>query len=128
MTLALYTHPDMLAHTPPRGHDERPERLQSVTDALADSDLRLETLQAPVADAADLRLIHPASYLAALEAAEPAEGYCVLDAERDTWLAPGSMRAARRAAGAVAAAVRRVGTGEAHRAFCAVRPPGHHAG
>ncbi|HZZ87628.1 MAG TPA: histone deacetylase family protein [Caulobacteraceae bacterium] len=128
MTLALYTHADMLAHAPPRGHDERPERLRSVTDALADSDLRLQPLEAPIADDADLLLVHPAHHLAALQEAEPQAGYCVLDEERDTWLSPGSIRAAKRAAGAVAAAVRRVGAGEANRAFCAVRPPGHHAG
>jgi acetoin utilization deacetylase AcuC-like enzyme len=128
MALALYTHPDMLAHAPPRGHDERPERLRSVTDAFADSDLRLEALEAPLSDDADLSLVHPMRYLGALQAAEPEAGYCVLDAERDTWLSPGSIRAARRAAGAVTAAVRRVAADEAGRAFCAVRPPGHHAG
>jgi acetoin utilization deacetylase AcuC-like enzyme len=127
MALALYTHPDMLAHAPPRGHVERPERLAAVTDALADaSDLDLERLEAPLIEAADLELAHSGRYVAALEAAAPASGYCKLDP--DTWLSPGSIQAARRAAGAVAAAVRRVAAGEADRAFCAVRPPGHHAG
>jgi len=127
MALALYTHPDMLAHAPPRGHVERPQRLQAVTDALADaSGLDLEPLEAPLAAVEDLGLVHSRRYLGALESAEPSSGYRPLDAG-DTWLAPGSMRAARRAAGAVAAAVRRVAAGEAQRAFCAVRPPGHHA-
>ncbi|HEX3408555.1 MAG TPA: histone deacetylase family protein, partial [Caulobacteraceae bacterium] len=127
MALALYTHRDMLAHAPPRGHVESPERLEAVTAALADaSDLDLEALEAPIAAAEDLTLAHSAAYVAALEAASPASGYRPLDP--DTWLSPGSITAARRAAGAVAAAVRRVAAGEAERAFCAVRPPGHHAG
>jgi acetoin utilization deacetylase AcuC-like enzyme len=127
MALALYTHRDMLAHAPPRGHVESPKRLEAVTAALADaSDLDLEPLEAPIAAVEDLTLAHSAAYVAALEAAAPESGYRPLDP--DTWLSPGSIRAARRAAGAVAAAVRRVAAGEADRAFCAVRPPGHHAG
>jgi acetoin utilization deacetylase AcuC-like enzyme len=127
MALALYTHADMLAHAPPTGHVERPERLRAVTDALADaSGLDLEPLEAPLADPADLGLVHTPRYLAALDQAEPAQGCRPVDP--DTWLSPGSTQAARRAAGAVAAAVRRVAAGQAERAFCAVRPPGHHAG
>lgn len=117
----------MLAHAPPRGHVERPARLQAVTDALADaSGLDLERLEAPLIADADLALAHRGRYVAALEAAEPSSGYRPLDP--DTWLSPGSIRAARRAAGSVAAAVRAVAAGETERAFCAVRPPGHHAG
>ena len=128
MPVAYYTHPDMLSHAPPRGHAERPERLQAVTEALADATgLDLEPLEAPLIEPADLGLVHTPRYVTALDQAEPAQGYRPLDAG-DTWLSPGSMRAARRAAGAVAAAVRRVAAGAAERAFCAVRPPGHHAG
>ncbi|MEJ0064299.1 MAG: histone deacetylase family protein [Caulobacteraceae bacterium] len=127
MTVALYTHTDMLAHVPPGGHVESPARLKAVTEALADSDLTFEALEAPLADAADLALVHSERYLAALRQAEPAQGVRSLD-EGDTWLSPGSLTAASRAAGAVAAAVRRVAAGGGTRAFCAVRPPGHHAG
>lgn len=118
----------MLSHAPPRGHSERPERLKAVTDALADaSGLDLEPHGAPLIEPADLALVHSDRYVAALDQVEPTEGYRPLDAG-DTWLSPGSMRAARRAAGAVAAAVRQVAGAKADRAFCAVRPPGHHAG
>jgi acetoin utilization deacetylase AcuC-like enzyme len=127
MSLAFYTHADMLAHAPPARHVESPERLQAVTGALADaSDLDLETLDAPLIAPADLALVHTDRYVAALEQAAPRAGVRPLDP--DTWLSPGSLQAARRAAGAVAAAVRRVAAGGAERAFCAVRPPGHHAG
>ncbi len=117
----------MLAHVPPGQHRESPARLRAVIDALADADLDLETVEAPLAEAADLRRVHSDRYLAALERALPAQGVRPLDGG-DTWLSPGSLTAASRAAGAVAAAVRRVAAGEATRAFCAVRPPGHHAG
>lgn len=116
----------MLAHAPPAGHPESPERLGAVLDALADTaGLDLERIEAPTAHPADLALVHGARYLAALAQAEPKTGYRPLDP--DTWLSPGSTAAASRAAGAVAEAVRRVAAGEAERAFCAVRPPGHHA-
>jgi acetoin utilization deacetylase AcuC-like enzyme len=127
MSVALFTHPDMLAHAPPERHSESPARLKAVTEALDDSDLALAPFEAPLAEDEDLLRVHPRRYLAALEAAEPAEGRRVLDGG-DTWLGPGSIVAARRAAGAVAAAVRLVAAGEGTRAFCAVRPPGHHAG
>src|SRR5690348_1871014 len=126
MAVAVFTHADMLAHAPPSRHPEAPARLSAVTDALADSDLDLEVLEAPLVEAADLARVHTGRYLAALAGAEPSQGVRPLD--EDTWLSAGSIRAAERAAGAVAAAVRRVARGEAQRAFCAVRPPGHHAG
>ncbi len=118
----------MLAHAPPAGHPERPARLEAVIDALDDATLGLEPFEAPLISAADLVLVHSEAYLEALQLSEPERGTRPLDAERDTWLSPGSLRAASRAAGAVAAAVRRVAAGEGERAFCAVRPPGHHAG
>jgi acetoin utilization deacetylase AcuC-like enzyme len=127
MSVALYTHLDMLAHAPPERHRESPARLQAVTDALDDaSGIELEVHEAPLIDPDDLRLVHPTSYFDFLQAATPTAGARPLDP--DTWLSPQSVRAARRAAGAVAAAVRRVALGHETRAFCAVRPPGHHAG
>jgi acetoin utilization deacetylase AcuC-like enzyme len=124
--IALYTHPDMLEHRPGARHPERPERLGAVLDALADdSGLDLERLEAPLAARADLERVHPAGFVDALAAASPAEGLRRID--EDTALSPGSLTAAYRAAGAVTAAVRAVAAGQTQRAFCAVRPPGHHA-
>ncbi len=125
MSLALYTHSDMLEHRPGAGHAERPERLRAVIEAFEDSDLALERREAPLASDADLLRVHPPAYLAAVAAAAPGAGVAFLDP--DTILSPGSLTAARRAAGAVVAAVQAVAAGEAPRAFCAVRPPGHHA-
>lgn len=125
MTVALYTHRDMFDHRPGERHAERPERLQAVADALADSDLRLMPGEAPLVADADLLRVHDAAYVQQISRAAPAEGRVRLDP--DTFMSPGSLTAARRAAGAVVQAVRDVAAGETQRAFCAVRPPGHHA-
>jgi acetoin utilization deacetylase AcuC-like enzyme len=126
MALALYTHRDMLGHQPGAGHPGSPERLAAVIDALGDaSDLAIDRRDAPLIDDADLALVHDTRFLETVFAAAPRVGYRAIDA--DTRMSPGSLQAARRAAGAVAAATRAVVAGDAYRAFCAVRPPGHHA-
>jgi acetoin utilization deacetylase AcuC-like enzyme len=126
MTIGLFTHPDMLDHRPGEGHPECPERLTAVVDALSDaSDLELQTFEAPLAEPGDLGLVHPQAYVQALFDAPPNPGLTRIDP--DTVMSPGSLTAARRAAGAVVAAVREVAAGNLERAFCAVRPPGHHA-
>jgi acetoin utilization deacetylase AcuC-like enzyme len=126
MATALYTHPDMLDHAPGRNHPERPERLQSVLGALKDaSGLDLEPRAAPFVTRAELDSVHDPAFVEALFAAAPSSGTLRLD--EDTLISPGSLTAARRAAGAVVDAVRSVARGEIGRAFCAIRPPGHHA-
>ena len=125
MSVALFTHPDMLDHRPGLGHPESPERLQAVLDALAAAALGLDRRAATEAAVADLERLHPAAHVTRLLAAAPDSGFRQLDA--DTILSPGSVRAARLAAGAVIDAVRAVARGETARAFAAVRPPGHHA-
>ena len=125
MTVALYTHPDMFGHRPASGHPERPERLRAVLDALADSDLDLAPHEAGLVQDADLHRVHDPAYVKAIRDRSPGEGLVRLDA--DTWMSAGSFEAAQRAAGAVVQAVRDVANGQTQRAFCAVRPPGHHA-
>ncbi|MDZ4375766.1 MAG: histone deacetylase family protein [Phenylobacterium sp.] len=125
MTLALYTQADMFDHRPGARHPERPERLRSVLDSLQDATLDLARHEAPLVEDADLLRVHDRVYLAEIARLSPAEGVVHLDP--DTSLSAGSVVAARRAAGAVVQAVRDVAAGRAERAFCAVRPPGHHA-
>ncbi|MET0336792.1 MAG: histone deacetylase family protein [Caulobacter sp.] len=126
MSVALFTHSDMLDHQPGHGHAERPERLRAVIDALQDdANLDLEINEAPLIDPADLKRVHPGRYVDDIFAAAPSAGRHALDP--DTVLSPGSLTAARRAAGAAVEAVRAVAAGRIERAFCAVRPPGHHA-
>jgi acetoin utilization deacetylase AcuC-like enzyme len=125
MPALLLTHPEMLGHVPGRGHPERPERLEAVVGALDQAGLDLERREAPLVDDADLLRVHPQEYLELIAESAPDEGLVPLDP--DTAMSPGSLSAARRAAGAVVEAVRAVAAGETARAFCAVRPPGHHA-
>jgi acetoin utilization deacetylase AcuC-like enzyme len=126
MTTLLYTHPACLEHDPGQYHPESPFRLRAVLEALEGPDFaRLERREAPEAELEDLARVHPRGFVERLLAAVPQSGHAGIDA--DTVMSPESGRAALRAAGAVAAAVDAVAKGEADNAFCAVRPPGHHA-
>jgi len=126
MTTLLYTHPACLEHDPGPYHPESPARLRAVLEALEAPEFAgLERREAPEAAIADLIRVHPRAFVERLLAAVPDEGHRGIDA--DTILSPASGRAALRAAGAVVAAVDAVVAREADNAFCAVRPPGHHA-
>ena len=126
MTTALLTHPDCLAHITPAGHPERVARLEVVLEALSDPDFdALLRFDAPLAQDADLLRCHSAEYIAKIRAASPGQGSVQLDA--DTHMSPGTLQAALRAVGAAVAAVDLVMAGKVHNAFCATRPPGHHA-
>ena len=126
MTTLLYTHPACLEHDPGRHHPESAARLRAVLDTLAAPEFAdLERREAPEAALEDLLRVHPRPYVERLLRAMPKSGHVGIDA--DTVLSPASGEAALRAAGAVVAAVDTVARGEADNAFCAVRPPGHHA-
>jgi acetoin utilization deacetylase AcuC-like enzyme len=125
MSVPVFTHPAMLDHAPGAGHPESSARLKAVLDALDDADLGGDRRAATPAQVMDLERVHPANYVARLLAASPTQGLNQLDA--DTVLSPGSVAAARLAAGAAIDAVRAVTRGETRSAFAAVRPPGHHA-
>ena len=126
MTTLLYTHPACLDHDPGRHHPESPARLRAVLAALDDPEFaRLERCEAPEAAREDLLRVHPRRHVEGILAAVPKTGHVGIDA--DTVLSPASGEAALRAAGAVAAAVDAVVAKKANNAFCAVRPPGHHA-
>ncbi|MCW5569389.1 MAG: histone deacetylase family protein, partial [Dokdonella sp.] len=125
MGVALYTHRACLDHVPGPGHPESPARLTAVLQALDDDRFAtLERIEAPRATRAQLLRAHHAGHLAGVLDAPDVDGRR-LDA--DTVMSTGSKEAALRAAGAVCAAVDRVMQGDTRRAFCAVRPPGHHA-
>jgi acetoin utilization deacetylase AcuC-like enzyme len=125
MTLPIFTHEAMLAHNPGEGHPERPERLAAVLAALDDADLAADLREATPASREALERIHPAAFVDRLLKASPSIGWAALDP--DTILSPGSIPAALLAAGAVVEAAEAAARGELERAFCAVRPPGHHA-
>jgi len=126
MTTLLYTHAACLEHDPGQYHPECPARLEAVLNALSAPEFAaLDRREAPQAALDDLLRVHPRQFAERLLAAVPQAGHVGVDA--DTVMSPQSGEAALRAAGAVAAAVDAVIKGEAANAFCAVRPPGHHA-
>ncbi len=121
--MLVFTDTAFSRHLTPPGHAERVERLAAVEQGLAG--LAVNRRACPPGAEADVLRCHPASYLARICAAVPAEGWAQLDP--DTFLSPGSLDAALRAVGGICAAVDAVVTGEAKTAFVAGRPPGHHA-
>lgn len=126
MTTLLYTHPACLEHDPGRHHPESPARLRAVLGALENPEFTgLERCEAPEAALEDLLRVHPRRHVQQILGAVPQSGHVAIDA--DTILSPASGAAALRAAGAVCAAVDAVVAKQADNAFCAVRPPGHHA-
>ena len=108
-------------------HPECPERLAAIQDRLIITGLapHLEYLEAPQAPIAALERAHDPAYIEMLQRNTPSDGYHVLDP--DTLLCPSSWMATLHAAGAVVEATDRVLSGQLDNAFCAVRPPGHHA-
>ena len=115
----------MERHLAGAGHVESPERLAAVLGALAATDLDLDRRQATPATREALERVHPAALVQAMFGAAPRAGLAWIDG--DTAMSPGSLDAALLAAGAALDAVHAIARGEVQRAFCAVRPPGHHA-
>ena len=122
--MRAYTHPACLAHDTGPDHAERPARLTAVVDALRRALPALDWHEAPRATRGQLLRAHAPELLDAVLETHPAHRILL---DPDTVLSPASAEAALRAAGAAVAAVDAVLTGKTRRAFCAVRPPGHHA-
>lgn len=128
MTLAIISHPECNLHDPGAGHPERPERLSAIQDQLLASGLDwvLDHHRPPAASHEQLCRVHSPDYVDEILNIRPAAGERIwLDA--DTCMSAHTLAAARHAAGAAVLGVDLVLTGRAHRIFCNVRPPGHHA-
>ena len=127
MPIAYVSHRECLQHDTSDGHPENARRISAIEDQLVATGLLdvLRHFDAPEVTMDQLQRVHTAAYLDALAALSPASGYVRVDP--DTIIGPGSLQAARRAAGAVVAATDLVLSGEMASAFCCVRPPGHHA-
>lgn len=126
MTTLLYTHPACLEHDTGFGHPECPARLTAILNTLKTAPFAaLEWRDAPQATDEQLTRIHTPKHVERIFAHVPRRGHYAIDG--DTIVSPHSGEAARRAAGAVCAAVEAILKGEANNAFCAIRPPGHHA-
>ena len=127
METMYLTHPACRLHEMGSWHPESPQRLDAISDQLLASGLMpyLDDRQAPQASRHDLLRVHTVQYLDDLRGHTPEQGYYPIDP--DTLMNPHTYEAALYAAGAGVAAVDAVIGGEARTAFCAVRPPGHHA-
>lgn len=127
METLYLTHPSCRLHDMGDWHPESPQRLDAINDQMLASGLAnyVVTEQAVPADEAALTRAHDAAYVAYILREGPFEGARMLDP--DTLQGPHTAEAALCAAGAGIAAVDAVMARRATSAFCAVRPPGHHA-
>ena len=126
MSAAIYTHRACLAHDPGPGHPESSARLAAVLETLDDPAFSaLARVEAPIATREQLARVHAQELIDSVLQDPIESGWRRIDP--DTVMSPVSAEAALRAAGAVCAAVDSAIGGEHERAFCAVRPPGHHA-
>jgi acetoin utilization deacetylase AcuC-like enzyme len=127
MPVALISHPACRLHQMGAGHPEQPARIGVIADQLLGRRLYdlLAHYDAPRATVEQLARVHPREYIERISMKSPEDGLTYLDP--DTAMCPETLEAALRAAGANVLAVDLVVSGEARRAFCNVRPPGHHA-
>ena len=131
MSTLFYSHSDCRQHDMGPGHPECPQRLDAISDHLLATglDIALQHMDAPMATIEQLQRAHSAGYVMQLkdllEQVRDSGQPKALDP--DTLACPGTWHAALRAAGAAVAATDEVVAGRARNAFCAVRPPGHHA-
>src|SRR4051812_11692325 len=126
VAVLLETHEAYLAHDTGYGHPERPARLQAVLSGIGASGVAEAVIQVSprAARREELERVHPAAYLDAIEQFCASGGGSI---DADTMASAESWAAASLAAGAGLDAIERLDRGEADAAFCAVRPPGHHA-
>lgn len=131
-----FTHPSFRKHEMGPGHPECPERLDAIDDRLLISglDVALERREATPASTSDIELAHGRMYVAAIRGLHAelkediaAGGADYLQIDPDTSINIHTWTAALHAVGAATDAVDAVLAGEMSTAFCAVRPPGHHA-
>src|SRR6187549_946047 len=126
-TTGLVYHPAYLDHDMGAGHPESPNRLRAILQQLERSGTagRIRKIEPRKAEDEWITQIHSPSYVAALTTHQPSSGRVALDG--DTSMSPGSLTAAYLAAGGALSAVDAIMRGDVEHAFCAVRPPGHHA-
>ena len=126
MSVLILTHPSSHEHVTPPGHPERVARIETTDRVLARPEFAtLPRREASAATDEALKRAHTDAYVEGIKRAAPATGSVSLDP--DTHMSPGSLEAARRAAGSNIDGVEAVLKGEVKAAFCAVRPCGHHA-
>jgi len=124
MSTIIIQHDDCLRHDPGPKHPESTQRVKAVMSGL--EDLKgLQKLPAPRATPEQILRVHPQAFWTDITASEPSEGIVSIDA--DTFLSNGSVDATLRASGGLCYAIDQILEDKTLRAFCAVRPPGHHS-
>ncbi len=125
--VAWITHPASLRHSMGEGHPECPQRLQAIEERLRGGGLlgRMQQVEAPAATVDQLLRVHDSAHIERVLQADTSSGLVWHDP--DTAQGPDTAAAALHAAGAGVKAVELVLADQAELAFCAVRPPGHHA-
>ena len=124
MSTIIIQHDDCLRHNPGAKHPESPQRIKAVLGGL-EGLKGLQKLPAPYATTEQITRVHPAEFWAEMQAKEPSEGRVAIDP--DTYLGNGSIDATLRASGGLCFAIDQILSDKALRAFCVVRPPGHHS-
>ncbi len=131
MSTAFYSHPACRLHDMGEGHPECPQRLDAIHDHLLATglDVALDFREAPPATPKQIGRAHTSGYVAEVSdlLERVRDGGQSKAMDPDTIACPGTLAAALHAAGAAVAATDDVLAGRARNAFCAVRPPGHHA-
>lgn len=127
MRSAYLSHPSFVRHEMGPGHPECPERIGAVADRLLSRGLLdvMESFEAPAATREQILRVHAAAHFDSLLQLAPERGYAQVDP--DTVMNPHTWTASLHAAGAAVLAAELVGEQGYKRAFCNVRPPGHHA-
>ncbi len=126
--MIVYTHNDCLKKFNGHAHPERKERLENIISSIKSSNLKVEFKEAPLADLETVSLVHPKKHIEKIFSNIPKEGLVGVEKEpyADTMLCKNSKNAILRSCGAGIAAANDL-MKKNERAFCAVRPPGHHA-
>ncbi|MDG2089540.1 MAG: histone deacetylase family protein [Gammaproteobacteria bacterium] len=126
-TTVIYSHLECLKHEPGFEHPESPNRLKAILDTLPDKTehFHYHYEEAPLGTEQQVLLAHTPELLERIKAIAPNDGLAQIDA--DTLMSPGSLIAALRSTGAACNAIDEIMAGYIQHAFCATRPPGHHA-
>lgn len=128
MTTLLLSHSSFADHAPPEGHPERPDRIRAVNKLLEGAEF--SSLKRENAEPGERRHVlraHPEDFVEAIEQASPGAGEGLVQLDGDTYMGPNSLEVVMRAIGAMTRGIDEVVAGNVQNAFCAVRPPGHHA-
>ena len=125
-TLLVHNQSSFMGHETPPGHPERPDRIRIIEETLAQSEFNsLTKKEAPIGEEEDIARAHPISYISKIKESIPTSGLVAIDG--DTSVSSGSWDAALRGVGASCLAIDEVVNQNVTNAFCASRPPGHHA-